>query len=233
MKKEKIETPDISRQLSFLKDSTWQFRKLTPTGFAMIEKSFREVFEILTEDEQKAISLQLNALDIEIRILDNQNEGVAIVRDKEIASRFRELLDRSGVVASTKEGGLDSIREELTVLMEKTLTYLQEYESFAESVKDKSADTKENTEYIFALISGIRSEFVRLKFPNRRNLQQKGEFEKERNAQLPVYTPVGQIGSKLEHSIELEGLIGFSTLNKLINLFCSVKRRLEDACLNQ
>lgn len=227
-KGEKVKTPEVSQQLSFVKEVAWQYRDLPS---ATVEQSFRGAFEKLPEDEQKAISLELQALGVEIGTLDKQNEGVAIIRQDEIVNRFREVLDRSGVVASAKEGGVERVREQFSGLAGEAAAYLQEYESFAQSVKDKSDDTKQNAEYLLAVVSGIRAELERLQLADMQNVQPKGELTKERNARLPVYTTVGQLGGRLEPNIELEGLIGFSTLNKLINKFHSAKKYLEEAVL--
>jgi len=227
-KGEKVKTPEVSQQLSFVKEAAWQYRDLPS---ATVEQSFKGAFERLPEDEQKAISLELQALGVEIGTLDKQNEGVAIVRQDEIVNRFREALDRSGVVASAKEGGVERVREQFSGLAGEAAAYLQEYESFAQSVKDKSDDTRQNAEYLLAVVSGIRAELERLQFVDLQNVQPKGELAKERSARMLVYTTVGQLGGRLEPNIELEGLIGFSTLNKLINKFHSAKKYLEEAVL--
>ena len=227
-KGERIQTPDISSHLSFIKEATWQYRDLSS---AKLEKFFREAFERLPEDERKAAELELQALGVEIGVLDKQNEGVALVRQDEIVSRFREILDRSGVVDSAKEGGVERTRQNLYMLAENTAAYLQEYEAFAQSVKDKSGDTKQNAEYLLAVVSGIRVELERLQLTDIGGVQPKGELSSERNARLLVFTSVGQLGQKLGPTIELEGLIGFSTLDKLIDKFRSAKKYLEESVL--
>lgn len=227
-KGEKIQTPKVSQHLSFVKEVAWQYRDLPS---AKVEQSFKEVFERLPEDEKKAISLELQALGIEIGALDKQNKGIVIVRQDEIVNRFREALDRNGIVTSAKKGGVERVREQFAGLAGEAAAYLQEYESFAQSVKDKSDDTRQNAEYLLAVVSGIKAELERLQLADVNNIQPKGELAKERSARLPVYTTVGQLGRKLELNIELEGLIGFSTLNKLIDKFHSAKKYLEEAVL--
>ncbi|MCI0542183.1 hypothetical protein L0Y69_00290 [bacterium] len=228
-KGEKIQSPEVSRHLSFVKEAAWQYRDLPS---AKVEQSFKDAFERLSEDEKKAISLELQALGVEIGMLDKQNEGVAIVRQDEIVNRFKEALDRSGVVASAKEDGVERFREQVAGLAGEAAAYLQEYESFAQSVKDKSDDTRQNAEYLLAVVSGIRAELERLQLADINNIQPKGELAKERSARwLPVDTTIGQLGRGLEPNIELKGLIGFSTLNKLINKFHSAKKYLEEAVL--
>ncbi|MBI4812338.1 hypothetical protein HY798_02760 [Candidatus Falkowbacteria bacterium] len=227
-KGEKIQTPEVSQQLSFVKEAAWQYKDLPS---AKVEQSFKDAFEKLPEEERKAISLELQALGVEIGTLDKQNEGVAIVRQDEIVNRFREVLDRSGVVASAKEGGVERVREQYSGLVGEAAAYLQEYESFAQSVKDKSDDTKQNAKYLLAVVSGIRAELERLQLADIQSVQPKGELAKERSARMLVFTTIGQLGQRLEPNIELEGLIGFSTLDKLIKKFHSAKKYLEESVL--
>lgn len=230
-KGEKIPTPEVAEHLSFIKESAWQFRDLSPERQAGVEQSFKEAFARLSEDEQKAVSLEIQALGVEIGTLDKQNEGVAIVRQSEMVNRVREVMDRSGVVASAKEGGVDRTKEQVAELAGEAIAYLGEYEEFAQSVKNKSEDTKQNAEYFLAIASGIRLELERLQLTDVASVQSRGELQKERNARLPMITSVSMLGNKLDLVIDLEGVIGFSTLNKLVKEFSRAKHYLEEAVL--
>jgi len=229
-KGEKIQTPEISKHLSFIKEFAWQFRDLSTERQGEIEQSFKKSFDRLSEDEQKAISLELQALGVEIGTLDKQNEGIAIVRQSEMVNRVREVMDRSGVVASAKEGGIDRTKEQVAGLAGEAIAYLGEYEEFAQSVKNKSEDTKQNAEYLLAIASGIKQELERLQLTDVASAQSRGELKKERDA-LPMITSVSMLGNKLDPAIDLEGIIGFSTLNKLAKEFSRAKHYLEEAVL--
>ncbi|PIQ74098.1 MAG: hypothetical protein CO002_01135 [Candidatus Portnoybacteria bacterium CG_4_8_14_3_um_filter_44_10] len=230
-KGEKIQTPEVARHLSFIKESAWQFRDLSTEREEEIEQSFKIAFERLPENEQKAISLELQALGVEIGTLDEQNDGIAIIRQSEMVNRVREVMDRSGVVASAKEGGVDRTKEAIAELAGEAIAYLGEYEEFAQSVKNKSEDIKQNAEYLVAIASGIRQELERLQLTNVASVQSRGELKKERSARLPMITSVSMLGNKLDPVIDLEGVIGFSTLNKLAKEFSRAKHYLEEAVL--
>lgn len=230
-KKEKIKAPVVSGHLSFVKENAWQYKDLTAEGQSGIERYFKEAFERLPEEEQKAISLELQALDVEMGLLNKQNKGIAIVRQTEIVNRIREVMERGGVHASAKEGGLGRTRDRIGEDGGKAFAYLSEYEAFARSVKDKSRDTRENAEYLLALVSGIKQELSRLDLVDVALSQSQGELLAEREARLPLVTSVSQFGRQLDNNIELEGLIGFSTLDKLIKEFHSAKKYLEESVL--
>ncbi|OGD69771.1 hypothetical protein A3A84_02135 [Candidatus Collierbacteria bacterium RIFCSPLOWO2_01_FULL_50_23] len=230
-KKGKIKTPVVSVHLSFLKENALRYKNLTAEGQSEIERYFKEAFNRLPEEEQRAISLELQALDLEMGLVSNQNEGIAIVRQIEIVNRIREVMERGGVIASAKEGGLGRTRDRLGEDGGKAFAYLSEYETFARSVKDKSEDIRENAEYLLALVSGIKQELSRLDLVNVALSRSQGELRAERKARSPLDTSVSQFGRQLDHTIELEGLIGFSTLNNLIKEFHSAKRYLEDSVL--
>ncbi len=227
-KRGEVKTPEISIQLLFVKRAGWQYRELPS---AKVEQSFKGAFERLPKNEQKAISLELEALEAEISTLDQQNEGVAIVRQDEIVIRFVEALERSGVVAGAKVGSVERVREQFSGLAGKALAYLQEYNLYAQRVKDKSDDIRQNVEYLIAVISGITEELKRLQLIDLQNVHPKGELAKERSAPTVLYTSIKQLGARLEPHIELEGLIGFSTLIKLIKKFNLTKKYLEEAVL--
>lgn len=230
---EKIETPDISSHLSFLKEAIWQYKDMTPETQSNIEQSFRQVFEKLPPKEQKAISLELQALDLQIDSLDKQNKGIAIIRQSEIAGYIRETLERSGLIADAKEDGAKNAKERMTGLAQDTAAYLNEYKTFAQDTKNKAADrdTEENAKYFLIIISGIEQELERLQLANPAKIQPKGELKQEQQSQHIIATRITRFGTSLENSIKNEGLIGFSTLNKLINQFHRAKRYLNDAIL--
>ena len=230
-KGEKIPTPEVAKHLSFIKESAWQFRDLSTERQEEIEQSFKKSFERLSEDEQRAISLEFQALGVEIGMLDKQNEGIAIVRQSDMVNRVREAMDRSGVVASAKEGGVERTKEQVAELAGEAIAYLGEYEEFTQSVKNKFEDTKQNAEYLLAIASGIRQELERLQLTDVASTQSRGELQKERNARLPMITSVSMLGNKLDPVIDLEGVIGFSTLNKLVKEFSRAKHYLEEAVL--
>ncbi len=230
-KEEKIQTPEVSKHLSFIKEALWQYRDLSSKKQAEVEQSFKEAFENLPEDEQKAISLELQALGVEIGTLDKQNEGVAIVRQSEIVNRIREVMDRSGVVASAKEGGVERTKDQVAEVAEKTAAYLTEYEAFAQSVKDKSDDTRENAEFLLAISSGIKQELGRLQLADVASARSQDELRNERKSRHIIVTSVSQFGKQLDNTIYMESLIGFSTLNKLIKEFHSAKKYLEESVL--
>lgn len=230
-KGEKVQAPEVAKHLSFIREVSLKYRDLTGEGQTKIEQSFNEAFERLSNEEQKAVSLELQALNIEIGLLNKQNHGVGIVRQTEIVNRVGEIMDRSGVVASAKEGGVERIKEQTAEVAEKTAAYLTEYEAFAQSVKGKSKDTKQTAEYLLAIVSGIKQELERLKLADVASAQPQNELRNERESRHILVTSISEFGRKLDRDIEWDGLIGFSTLNKLIKEFYSAKKYLEESVL--
>jgi len=228
-KGEKLQVPEVSEQLSFLK--VWQYGELTPEQQKNIEQIFKTSFERLPESEQKAISLELQVVAIEIAGLDKQNEGVQIIRQREISDRVRDILERSGTITSVKEGGIDRVKNRISEIAASTVSYLAEYEKYARSVMGKTEDVKQNAEYLLAIISGIRQELERLQLADVSSAKSQDELQKERKSRYPVLTSVGSLGNELDKTIDWEGIIGFSTLNKLTKKFHSAKKYLEEAVL--
>ena len=227
---EKLPTPEIAEQLSFLK--VWQYRELTPERQGDIEQIFKTSFEDLPESEQKAVSLELQAVATEIATLDKQNEGIQIIRQRGISDRVRDILERSGTIASIKEGGLDRVKERVSKIAAESASYLTEYEGYARSVMEKTKDTEQNAEYLFAIISGIRQELERLQLADVSSTQSQNELDKERKSRYPVLSSVDLLGKELDKTIDWEGIIGFSTLDKLIKEFHSAKKYLEESVLD-
>ena len=228
-KGEKLQVPEVAEQLSFLK--VWQYGELAPERQRDIEQIFKTSFEGLPENEQKAVSLELQAITAEIAGLDKQNGGIQIVRQKEISDRVRGVLERSGTVASVKEGGIDRVKDMVSEIAASATSYLAEYEEFARSVMGKTGDIKQNAEYLLAIISGIRQELGRLQLADVSSAQPQDELHKERKSRYPVLTSVGSLGNELDKTVDLEGIIGFSTLNKLTKEFHSAKKYFEEAVL--
>lgn len=224
-----IQSPEVASHLSFLRGSAWQFQDLSADGQKEIEQSFKKAFEKLTGDERKVTSLELQALGVEIGTLGKQNEGIAIGRESEMVNRIREIMERSGVVAAAKEGGIDRTKKQVAKLAGEAIAYIGEYEEFVRSVADKSEDTKQNAKYLLAIASGIRQELERLQLTDVASAQSRGELKEEENARGLFLTSVSMLGKKLDLLVDSEGLIGFSTLNKLIKEFSQAKYYLEEA----
>ncbi|MBZ1348206.1 MAG: hypothetical protein KYQ20_00320 [Candidatus Nealsonbacteria bacterium] len=225
---EGVEQPKISEHLSFLEKSVHRYRGLDQSK---TEQLFRNAFEKLPKSKQKTISLELQALGIEIDTLEKQDIEISPVWRSEISNRILGAIEKSGVVASAKEGGVDRTRKQVGEVAEKAAAYLIEYETFAQSVKDKSGNTKKSVEYLLAISSGIKQELGRLQLTDVSSAQSQNELKDEREARYPVITNVSYFYRDIDNAIYMEGLIGFSTLNKLLKEFCSAKEYLEKTVL--
>lgn len=231
------QTPEFSEYISIINETVWQGRELTAERQLALEEDFKQSFGKLSEKEQRSILLELQSLGIEIDAISTQNDGIAIIRQTEMTTRAQSLMERTGVITSATEGGLTLARETLSNNATRASEYLHDYETFARSVQvarsvqDGSEDINYDVKYVLAIISGIRQELERLQLGNATTSSSNGELQAERESRSPMNTSIRQFGKQLNSTIETEGLIGFSTLDKLIKEFHSAKASLEESIL--
>ncbi len=222
--------PDIYQLIVFVKDYSWEWNDLTDKQVQALEADFKQAFQKLPALEQQALLLEAQALSNSIKILPDLNPGVAIMRQTDMADRVNSIMERAGVIGSTKEGGLERTKEKLAALGEDTLGYLIEYEIFAKTQAEKPEVASQVT-YVLNIISGIRSEIERLKLADASKSQPKGELARRRDSKRRVKTSISKLGNELDSALSNEELIGFCTLNELLKEFHNAKRYFEDAVL--
>jgi len=223
---DKLPVPEITSQMIFVKEVDSLWGKMSAKSEENFVNIFRQTFGKLPGEAQKAISLELQAMQIEIGLLDNLDEGVASIREKEIAERIKADLERSGVVASAVEKGLENAKKKLSVPAENAAAYLVEYEAYIQGIESENEEVGQQTEYLMMLIPAIRQELSRLQICNTQNIEGKGELKQEMASVTPIVTSMLNFGQQVETEIGTEALVGFSTLAKLVKEFNDIKAKL-------
>ncbi len=216
----KVHAPSLEGHLAFVGKSVWQGRDLSEDRRSEMQNSFQESFAALPKEQQKMISLELEALGAEMGAIGSLNEGVAIVRRSEIVSRIRDVMERSGIVESIQTGGVERLKGQVAQSAQAAVAYLGENEVLLTSELDGGG----RAGYLLAIVSGIKNELERLKLADMSLIQSQGELQRERTSYRPMVTSIATLDHKLSTAIELEGAIGFTTLSKLIKEFIRAHR---------
>ena len=224
--------PDMAKPLELLRANFWQYRGLSPERKAVMEKAFQADFAQLGEKEKKAVTLELQAIEQDIALYEDNEDPIALIREEETAERVRQVLERVGVVMSAAEGALEGAREELMRFAIGAVQYMGRKDGYAREVMDKSEDTKAAAERLLKFSDAIKDELRRLELYSYEPVAAPPKPSKRREARNeslwsdPGMTLFQQV---VHNRIDMNGLIGFSTLDKLTSEYTRTSRSLDEA----
>ncbi len=166
---------------------------------------------------------------MEIQELPQLHPGFAIIRHDIIGERIVDVLESCGIVDSAQPGGVSFTRKALSsgvgapnVLEELSI---EEKDIKARSRKSREAETKLVADSLLAITAGIRHELDRFKIIPK---DSKTTQDKEANGKLNQFIPhrLYSLSAFLKGAILECGLIGFSTLDKLIDKYFETRKWL-------
>lgn len=220
-----VKPSPISMHLNFLRDHRGDgFNEMSVERQSAIGQSFDTHFVALSHQRQDGIRQTLNGLASDIEELPSLQTGIAIVNKLAIGARIVDVFDACGIVDSAVEGGLEYSRKKIS---ENAPEILAELEYYVNDIKDtlkvnrrrkRFGEIRETAELLLSIKSGIGQELDRLQ------LVPKGTSPnsiKEKDYS-PRYLSI--LSDELRGYTRKYGLIGFSTLSKLIEEFYNVKR---------
>ncbi len=219
----------VFNPVSFLVEHDYEWSQASADQIAGLQESFDVALDGLEEASRLGMAHELSSLQQRSREVAGSLPGINIVRTDELETNIRDLLERVGVIASSQEGGIEDAVGELARQSAEVYGYLNEYEASIRGFAETPGDVAENVAYTLAVIAGIKSELERLKLVDLATLQQSTEVFRQREADFPLLGSYTRLEQQLKGLIVLKGLIGFSTLEKLLEMFPKAKRYTQEA----
>lgn len=220
----------LSLHLMFLREHRSGFDKMTEGKQFEIEQAFSKGYEDLSAERQQQVGKYIEGITLEIQGLPQLHPGLAIIRRDRIGEGIIDVLESCGIVDSASPGGVEFIRKMLSAGAPNVSEELsiEEKDIKAQTLRSIDPETKIVADSLLTLKEAILSELDRLKLiPEDPETTQNKKANGELN-QLYGYVPdeLKSLSPWLKGAILDKGLIGFSTLDRLIDKFFQIRHWL-------
>lgn len=216
----------INRCTGYLRQTEWGF--MTDGTQQAIDHSFLAGFKSSPLDQRTSITHKLIGLSADIRLITADHPLRSILHDRAIVG-ILNVLEAAAVIESARPGGLQKFRQQLTdkpyadsglSITALALNYLDEQERGFAKVKSGSVETdkQETAAELLNISSGIRFELTRLGLVD--------DIRNNTDSKVHLYgsKPLVIVQSLIERDTLMDGLIGFRTLNEIIQKFWDTKK---------